>query len=86
MQAEKLGHVEPQRHQRRILERETTLLLEGHVLHGDVRHVVEVVVAELVEWYMRVRFHDVVVASGPLSVLVATCHIREVEEVVAVVY
>ena len=86
VQLVELCHVEAQLHQRGVLQGKPLSLLEGDVLHCHVGHRVQVVVAKLVERHLRVGLHQVVVACGPLAVLVAACHVGEVEEVVAVVH
>ena len=69
----------------RVLQFEALTLLESDILHGDVRHVIEVVMTEFLELHLDVGLDDAMVAGFPLAFTIAARHIGEVQEIVRVV-
>ena len=77
-----LGHVEALLDEGGILQLKAFALLESDILHSNVCHVVQVVVAEFLELHLDVGLDDAVVAGFPLAVTVAARHVGEIQEIV----
>ena len=76
------GHVQALLDQGGIFQLKSLALLEGYILHSNVRHIVEVVMTKLLKFQLDVGLDNAMVTGLPLALAVAARHVGEIQEII----